>query len=256
MCTRSCNSFSDQTNAIPHWLWNQPSAPPVHPEDGVKGCLGNAMKVSEPQKMSSCHSQINLARLYPLQAKSINAWIQVDHGIMGWWFLNFLLYHQKTIMQIGTGCAPVGGTCVQDRATHSVIRLMRYLTGCGISPLHHRFTPKMESKGVSEMLWKCRSRKKCHHATPISTWQGSTLWKQNQEFRNQIDHEIMRWIQQFIARKRMEKIYIHISSFQETYSPLPTHGCHLVSLFRIRRTKKLGALLSLWSMSSSMCTLL
>ena len=39
--------FSDQTTAIPHWLWNQPSAPPVHPEDGVKGCLGNAVKVSE-----------------------------------------------------------------------------------------------------------------------------------------------------------------------------------------------------------------
>ena len=72
MWTRLCNSFSDQTNAIPHWLWNQPSAPPVHPEDGVKGCLGNAMKVSEPQKMSSYHSQINLARLYPLKAKSIN----------------------------------------------------------------------------------------------------------------------------------------------------------------------------------------
>ena len=91
MCTRSCNSFSDQTNAIPHWLWNQPSAPPVHPEDGVKGCLGNAMKVSEPQKMSSCHSHINLARLYPLQAKSRNPWIQVDHGIMGWWFLNIFI---------------------------------------------------------------------------------------------------------------------------------------------------------------------
>ena len=56
MRTRLCHSFSDQTNAISHWLWNQPSAPPVHPEDGVKGCLGNAMKVSEPHKMSSCHS--------------------------------------------------------------------------------------------------------------------------------------------------------------------------------------------------------
>ena len=112
-----------------------------------------------------------------LWSKINKFWIQVDHGIMGWWFL---LYHQKTIMQIGTGCVPVGGTCVQDCATHSVIRLMRYLTGCGISPLHHRFTPKMESKGVSEMLWKCRSRKKCHHATPKSTWQGSTLCKQNQ----------------------------------------------------------------------------
>ena len=91
---------------------------------------------------------------------------------------------QKDIMQmqIGTGCVPVGGTCVQDYATHSVIRQMRYLTGCGISPLHHRFTPKMESKGVSEMLWKCRSRKRCHHATPISTWQGKTLWKQIQKF--------------------------------------------------------------------------
>ena len=149
MCTRLCNSFSDQTNAIPHWLWNQPSAPPVHPEDGVKGCLGNAMKVSEPQKMSSCHSQINLARLYPLKAKSRipkpnRSW---NHGLM-----IYILYHQKTTMQIGTGCVPVGGTCVQDCATHSVIRLMRYLTGCGISPLHHRFTPKMESKGVSEML--------------------------------------------------------------------------------------------------------
>ena len=36
--------------------------------------------------------------------------------------------------------------------SYSVIRQLRYLTGCGISPLHHRFTPKMESKGVSEML--------------------------------------------------------------------------------------------------------
>ena len=43
----------DQTHAIPHWLWNQPSAPPVHPEGDVKGCLGNAVKVSEPQKVSS-----------------------------------------------------------------------------------------------------------------------------------------------------------------------------------------------------------
>ena len=42
---------------------------------------------------------------------------------------------------------------------------MRYLNGCGISPLHHRFTPKVMSKGVSEMLWKCRSRKRCHHIT-------------------------------------------------------------------------------------------
>ena len=45
----------DQTHAIPHWLWNQPSAPPVHPEGDVKGCLGNAVKVSEPQKVSSHH---------------------------------------------------------------------------------------------------------------------------------------------------------------------------------------------------------
>ena len=84
MCTRLCNSFSDQTNAIPHWLWNQPSAPPVHPEDGVKGCLGNAMKVSEPQKLSSCHSQINLARLQPLKAKSImlNSSRSWNHGLM------------------------------------------------------------------------------------------------------------------------------------------------------------------------------
>ena len=76
--------LSDQTNAIPHWLWNQPSAPPVHPEGGVKGCLGNAMKVSEPQKMSSCHSQINLARLYPLTAKSImlNSSRSWNHGLM------------------------------------------------------------------------------------------------------------------------------------------------------------------------------
>ena len=180
MCTRLCNSFSDQTNAIPHWLWNQPSAPPVHPEDGVKGCLGNAMKVSEPQKMSSCHSQINLARLYPLQAKSINPWIQVDHGIMRWWFLNICIISPENNHANRYRLCTMGGTCVQDCATHSVIRLMRYLTGCGISPLHHRFTPKMESKGVSEMLWKCRSRKKCHHATPKSTWQGSTLCKQNQ----------------------------------------------------------------------------
>ena len=82
LCTRLCNSFSDQTNAIPHWLWNQPSAPPVHPEDGVKGCLGNAVKVSEPQKMSSCHSQINLPRHYPLKEKSR----MLDHLAMGWWF--------------------------------------------------------------------------------------------------------------------------------------------------------------------------
>ena len=34
----------------------------------------------------------------------------------------------------------------------AMIRPMRYLTGCGISPLHHRFTPKVMSKGVSEML--------------------------------------------------------------------------------------------------------
>ena len=36
---------SDQTAAIPHWLWNQPSTPPVHPEDGARGCLGNAVGV-------------------------------------------------------------------------------------------------------------------------------------------------------------------------------------------------------------------
>ena len=150
MCTRLCNSFSDQTNAIPHWLWNQPSAPPVHPEDGVKGCLGNAMKVSEPQNMSSCHSHISLARLYPSEnkiKKFLNSRRSWNYGLMI--FINIKI---KTTMQIGTGCVPVGGTCVQDCATHSVIRLMRYLTGCGISPLHHRFTPKMESKGVSEML--------------------------------------------------------------------------------------------------------
>ena len=77
-----CNSFSDQTTAIPHWLWNQPSAPPVHPEDGVKGCLGNAVKVSEPQQMSSCHSQINLPRRYPLRANSR----MLVHITLGWWF--------------------------------------------------------------------------------------------------------------------------------------------------------------------------
>ena len=43
---------SDQTPAIPHWLWNQPSAPPVHPEDGARGCLGSAVKVSEPLSSS------------------------------------------------------------------------------------------------------------------------------------------------------------------------------------------------------------
>ena len=76
------SSFSDQTNAIPHWLWNQPPAPPVHPEDGVKGCLGNAVKVSEPQKMSSCHSQINLPGHYPLNEKSK----MLGHKPLGWMF--------------------------------------------------------------------------------------------------------------------------------------------------------------------------
>ena len=52
----------------------------------------------------------------------------------------------------------------------AMIRHMRYLTGCGISPLHHRFTPKVMSKGVSEMLWKCRSRKRCHHITSETSW--------------------------------------------------------------------------------------
>ena len=145
------SSFSDQTNAIPHWLWNQPSAPPVHPEDGVKGCLGNAVKVSEPQKMSSCHSQINLPRHYPLKEKSR----MLGHLTLGWMFtVSLFLYDQQNIMQliIDTHYWTVGVSYVQDYATHSVIRQMRYLTGCGISPLHHRFTPKMESKGVSEML--------------------------------------------------------------------------------------------------------
>ena len=59
---------NDQTHAIPHWLWNQPSAPPVHPEGDVKGCLGNAMKVSEPQKVSSHH-----------------LWNIMDHG--SWWII-------------------------------------------------------------------------------------------------------------------------------------------------------------------------
>ena len=80
MCTRWCTLFSDQTNAIPHWLWNQPSAPPVHPEDGVKGCLGNAVKVSEPQKMSSCHSHINLTRQNPFKAKPR----MLGHITLGW----------------------------------------------------------------------------------------------------------------------------------------------------------------------------
>ena len=60
--------INDQTHAIPHWLWNQPSAPPVHPEGDVKGCLGNAMKVSEPQKVSSHH-----------------LWNIMDHG--SWWII-------------------------------------------------------------------------------------------------------------------------------------------------------------------------
>ena len=96
MCKRLCNSFSDQTNAIPHWLWNQPSAPPVHPEDGVKGCLGNAMKVSEPQKMSSCHSQINLAMLYPLKAKSImlNSSRSWNHGLMSFKYFYYITRRQ------------------------------------------------------------------------------------------------------------------------------------------------------------------
>ena len=176
--TKKCTLFSDQTNAIPHWLWNQPSAPPVHPEDGVKGCLGNAVKVSEPQKMSSCHSHINLTRQNPLKAKSI----MLGHRTLGRWFtVSKCSTKHHALANWCTLFAIIGETYVQDYAPYSVIRQMRYLTGCGISPLHHRFTPKMESKGVSEMLWKCRSRKRCHHATPISTWQGKTLCKQNPE---------------------------------------------------------------------------
>ena len=56
----------------------------------------------------------------------------------------------------------------------AMIRPMRYLTGCGISPLHHRFTPKVMSKGVSEMLWKCRSRKRCHHIKHHRPWTNMT----------------------------------------------------------------------------------
>ena len=79
MCTRLPNSSSDQTNAIPHWLWNQPSAPPVHPEDGVKGCLGNAgesvgaaQDVIMPlpyqlDKAKPSENKINNARSYNLE---------------------------------------------------------------------------------------------------------------------------------------------------------------------------------------------
>ena len=111
-------------------------------------------------------SKIQNARSYSfgLTWFTVSIWSTKHHAIAKWCTL----------------FASVGVTCAQKNAPYAVIRQMRYLTGCGISPLHHRFTPKMESKGVSEMLWKCRSRTRCHHATPISTWQGKTLWKQNQ----------------------------------------------------------------------------
>ena len=98
-----------------------------------------------------------------------------------WFTVSIWSTKHHAIAKLCTLFASIGEICAQKNAPYAVIRQMRYLTGCGISPLHHRFTPKMESKGVSEMLWKCRSRKRCHHATPISTWQGKTLWKQNQE---------------------------------------------------------------------------
>ena len=152
-------------------------------------------------------------------------------------------------MQFGTGCVPVGWTCVQDCATHSAIRQMRYLTGCGISPLHHRFTPKMESKGVSEMLWKCRSRTRCHHATPYQ------LGKEKPSERK---------IKNFNSREAWNyglnsTTHCHQNVYIEsliTNSPLPTHGCNLVSFFAIWSTKKLCAVFPFESMSSSKCNFL
>ena len=128
MCTRLCNSLSDQTNAIPHWLWNQPSAPPVHPEDGVKGCLGNAMKVSEPQKMSSCHSQINLARLYPLQAKStimLNSSRSWNHGLMIFKYFYYITRKQP--------CKSVQAVYQWVEHVYKIVQLIQWSDKCDTS---------------------------------------------------------------------------------------------------------------------------
>ena len=170
--------FSDQTTAIPHWLWNQPSAPPVHPEDGVKGCLGNAMKVSEPQTMSSCHSQINLPRHYPLKAKSR----MLGRIILGWQFtVSICSTKHHANANWYRLCTKKGNTCTGlcNSFSDQTNAIPHWLWNQPSAPPVH---PEDGVKGCLGNAMKVSEPQKTSSCHSISTWQRKTLWKENQEF--------------------------------------------------------------------------
>ena len=142
----------------------------------AKGVITSPLKHQGPWIMMDHHDK-SASQLW----RTSLDWAAASILLFFAWVRNLKYQYQDCVtMYERVQTAPGGTKHIQDikHATsrrHSfwlsaMIRHMRYLTGCGISPLHHRFTPKVMSKGVSEMLWKCRGRKRCHHITSETLW--------------------------------------------------------------------------------------